>query len=138
VLLSIRGLMPTYGHHLILEAFAQARPRLNATSILVFKTLAAVKEYEAQLHRRAEELGVDQWVRWLADVPFAQMPAVYALADLIVNYPAMDAFPVTFMEAAACGRPVITCRLPSYKARLPRNALTWSSRKTCQLWLRLW
>jgi len=115
VLLSIRGLMPTYGHHLILEAFAQAQPRLKAAPILVFRKFAAVEAYEAELCRQVEELGVGQWVRWLDQVPFDQMPAVYALADLIVSYPAMDAFPVTFMEAAACERPVITCRLPSYQ-----------------------
>jgi glycosyltransferase involved in cell wall biosynthesis len=66
ILLSIRGLRPTYGHHLILEAFAQAYPRLNAASILVFKTLAAVESYEAELRRRAEDLGISQSVRWLS------------------------------------------------------------------------
>jgi len=115
VLLSIRGLMPTYGHHLILEAFAQAQLRFKSAPILVFRRFAAVEAYEADLRRQVEELGVGQWVRWLDQVPFDQMPAVYALADLIVSYPAMDAFPVTFMEAAACERPVITCRLPSYQ-----------------------
>lgn len=115
VLLSIRGLMPTYGHHLILEAFAQALPRLNVAPILVFRKFAAVEAYEAELRRRVEELGVGQWVRWLDQVSFDQMPVIYALADLIVSYPAMDAFPVTFLEAAACQRPVIAGQLPSYQ-----------------------
>jgi len=115
VLLSTRGLSPTYGHHLILDAFAQARLRLKTNSILMFTTFAANKTYEAKLRRRAEELGISGVVRWVESIPFDQMPALYALADLIVNYPTMDAFPVTFLEAAACERPVITCLLPSYQ-----------------------
>ena len=50
----------------------------------------------------------------MEEVPFAQLPEIYALADVIINYPSMDTLPVTFMEAAACERPVVTSRLPSY------------------------
>jgi glycosyltransferase involved in cell wall biosynthesis len=39
---------------------------------------------------------------------------VYALADVVLNFPRMDGFPVTFLEAAACQRPVISGRLPAY------------------------
>lgn len=115
ILLSPRALMPNYGHHLVLEAFAQARPHLDTDLILVFRTIAAIQAYETEIRRRAEELGVSKSVRWLGQVAFEQMPEVYAFADLVVNYPAMDAFPITFLEAAASERPVITCRLPSYQ-----------------------
>ncbi len=115
VLVSIRALRVIHNHHLILDAFARALARVQTDVFLVFKTYDVWDpSYEAALRRRAEKLGVESFVRWMADVPHARLPEIYALADVIVNYPRMDAFPVTLMEAAACERPVITCRLPSY------------------------
>lgn len=120
VLLSIRAWKPIYNHHSILEAFSQARLRLKRNSLLVFKTYELTRypdlqRYEIGLRKRVQELGLADSVRWLGEVAFEQMPEIYALADIILNYPTMDAFPVTFLEAAACERPVITCRLPSYE-----------------------
>jgi glycosyltransferase involved in cell wall biosynthesis len=43
------------------------------------------------------------------------MPGVYALADIVVNYPSSDAFPSTLLEAAACARPVITSAITAYR-----------------------
>ena len=54
-------------------------------------------------------------MRWVDDVPLAELPAIYAMADVVVNFPSMDAFPVTLMEAAACGRPIVTGLLPAYR-----------------------
>jgi D-inositol-3-phosphate glycosyltransferase len=118
VLLSIRGWSPTYRQEAILEAFARALPRLRAEAILVFKILkrggADPALYESRMRALAETLGVSHVVRWMDQVPLDQLPAIYSFANVIVNYPYMDAFPVTFLEAAACECPVITCRLPAY------------------------
>ena len=120
VLLSPRTWRPHSGHHIILEAFSQARSRLKTNSVLVFKMSTRIGNpghalYEMDLRRRAEQLGIAQSVRWIEEVPFAQLPGLYAFADVIMNYVSTDTFPVTFLEAAACERPVITCRLPSYR-----------------------
>jgi glycosyltransferase involved in cell wall biosynthesis len=120
VFFSIRAFQEHYGHHIILEAFARAQARSGRQAVLVLKKyntenpLGSGLSYEDALRRRAEELGVGPQLRWLEDVPDSQVPQLYALADAIVNYPVMDAFPVTFLEAAACETPVISCRLPSY------------------------
>ncbi len=53
-------------------------------------------------------------VRWIDPVPEERLPDVYALADVVVNFPRMDGLPVTFFEAAACARPVLSRRLPAY------------------------
>jgi glycosyltransferase involved in cell wall biosynthesis len=118
VFLSGRAFQDRYNHHLILEAFAQALGRLSTRPILLFKKFnsgkAPASAYETSLRRRADALGVSSQLRWLAEVPYDQLPELYALVDAVVNFPVMDAFPVTFLEAAACERPVITARLPSY------------------------
>jgi glycosyltransferase involved in cell wall biosynthesis len=120
VLLSIRAWSPVYGHHHILEAFAQAFPHLRVPSVLLFKTLnksgyADAELYEEHIRCRVESLGLAQHVRWLEPVPYEQLPEIYSLADVVLNYPSMDAFPITFQEAAACERPVISVRLPAYE-----------------------
>ena len=43
------------------------------------------------------------------------MPGLYALADVVINYPSTDALASTLVEAAACARPVITSDLPAYR-----------------------
>lgn len=118
VLISIRGWSPLYRHGSILEAFARALPRLTREVVLVFKILRRAGTdralYEKEIRALAEKLKVDRVVRWMEEVPLEQLPEVYSFADVIMNYPTMDAFPVTFLEAAACECPVISCRLPSY------------------------
>jgi glycosyltransferase involved in cell wall biosynthesis len=118
VLLSIRAWLPLYRHESILKAFARALPQLNSKAVLVFKFLhrpiVNPNLYENELRDLAEKLGVSQMVRWMDEVPLHKVPEVYSFADVILNYPSMDAFPVTFLEAAACERPVISCQLPAY------------------------
>lgn len=118
VLLSIRAWSPLYRHESLLEAFARALPRLSHEAVLVFKILKSPNMdrtfYEKKMRDLAEKLGVTRMVRWMEEVPLNLLPEVYSFADVILNYPSMDAFPVTFLEAAACERPVISCRLPAY------------------------
>lgn len=119
VILSARSLAPLYRHDVILAAFARARPRLSRPAVLLFKRYnpssgAEAAACEIALAQRARALGVEEAVRWIDPVPAEQLPEVYALADVVLNFPRMDGFPVTFLEAAACQRPVISVRLPAY------------------------
>jgi glycosyltransferase involved in cell wall biosynthesis len=119
VLLSVRGWKPLYRHEDILEAFAEAVPRLKSEAVLVFKMLRRIGTdpllYEKEIRKKAENLNVAGMVRWMEEVPLDRLPEIYSFADVILNYPAMDAFPVTFLEAGACECPVISCRLPAYE-----------------------
>ncbi len=120
VVLSGRGWAPIYQHHLILEAFARARPRVGSDTVLVFLGMGRTgyqsrAQYYQEARAQATRLGVMDAVRWVPVVPFEQMPAIYGMADLVVNYPSQDAFPSTLLEAAACECPIVTSWLPSYK-----------------------
>ncbi len=119
VILSIRACLARYGHETILEAFARALPKLNGEAILIFRRYSPDREeaerLESHLNQKASSLGVSDRIRWMDACPHSQIPELYALSDLIVNYPDHDAFPVTFIEAAACCRPVVSCRLPAYE-----------------------
>ena len=116
VIVSIRALMARYNHHLILEAFAIALPRFTYPTFLLFKNYNPITPtYMNELIQKAKQLEIEQFVRWLDYVPHSKMPEIYYMADLIVNFPSIDAFPVTFLEAAACECPLVTCRLPAYE-----------------------
>ncbi|HSN76678.1 MAG TPA: glycosyltransferase [Anaerolineae bacterium] len=118
VVLSPRGWSQTYGQQYIMRAFADAYYRLGRPLVLVLMGLGRTKQPE-RLAREVLDLGVSLGVshaiRWIPEVPYEDMPGVYALADIVVNYPWYDTFPSTLLEAAACARPVITSDLPAYR-----------------------
>ncbi len=119
VLYSARALHPLYNHHLILKAFAAAVQRSCAQGFLVFKPYNAVGQgYEEGLRQSAEDLGVSSRIRWISELEAGRIHEVYALCDIVVNFPAMDSFPAVFLEAAACERRILTCWHPTYGSRL--------------------
>ncbi len=118
VLLSPRGWARNYGQHDIMRAFAAACHRLNRPLVLVLMGMGRMKRPETmgqEVHDLGVSLGVGHAIRWIPQLPFEEMPGVYNLADIVVNYPRSDAFPSTLLEAAACARPVITSDLPAYR-----------------------
>ncbi|MEH2154987.1 glycosyltransferase family 4 protein [Nostoc sp.] len=120
ILLSPRGWSQVYNHEQIFAAYAQAFPQFTKPTVLVFLKLGraggeeAVAIYET-IRNKAEELGLLENLRWMPALPYNFMPTGYNLADVIINYPATDAFPSTLIEAVACERPVITCDLSAYR-----------------------
>lgn len=117
VILSPRTLRPLMGHHHILEAFAQIahEPSVPEAVLVIKRFLPSDAGYENALRQQAAALGVEDRLYWLDEVPNDTMPVHYALSDVIVNYPEQDGFPVTFFEAAACKRTVISADLPAYR-----------------------
>lgn len=118
VLLSPRGWSQTYGQRHIMQAVVQASQRLDQRLILVFLGMGRIKRPEslaAEVLETGRSLGAGATIRWIPEVPHDDMPGVYNLADIVLNYPSSDAFPATLLEAAACGRPVISSDLPAYR-----------------------
>ncbi|MCM0081187.1 glycosyltransferase family 4 protein [Geomonas sp. Red32] len=120
VFLSPRGWGESNGHHLILEAFARALPAMGGNGILLFKIFNRVSfgdhlKYESELKRRVEELGIAGQVRFMEEVSAELLPQVFALSDVVVNYPSRDTLPITLAESAACGKSAISVMLPSYR-----------------------
>jgi phosphatidylinositol alpha-1,6-mannosyltransferase len=67
---------------------------------------------QSELERMAHRLGVSQQVRFLTDVPDADLPALYNNAEIYlgVSRPAelmMEGFGISLSEASACGVPVV-------------------------------
>ena len=118
VLLSPRGWSEVYGQREIMQAFATAYHKLGRPMVLVFLGVGRIKRPEILAREVLDlgaRLGVGHAVRWIPEVPYLDMPGLYNLADIVLNYPSTDAFPSTLLEAAACARPVITSDLPAYR-----------------------
>lgn len=117
ILLSIRALGLGYNHDLIIQAFARVIQEVTLPAYLIIKNYNNFDPaYRTELQYLIRQLGIEAHIRWIQEyIPDAEVPVLYKLSDLIINYPRFDAFPVSFTEAAAAARPVISCLLPAYE-----------------------
>ena len=102
-LLSARNLEPYYRVDVTLEAFALLRARFPEATL----TIAGDGSERGRLMRRAAVLG-DDGIRFVGRVPPADMPALYADADIFVNSSVVDNQPLSVLEAFAAGLPVVS------------------------------
>jgi glycosyltransferase involved in cell wall biosynthesis len=100
-LLSARNLEPHYRVDVTLEAFALLRERFPDATL----TIAGDGSERSRLARRAASLG---GVRLVGRVWPADMPALYAEADVFVNSSVIDNQPLSVLEAFAAGLPVVS------------------------------
>lgn len=126
VFVSIRAVGERYGHRYVLEAFAQAIASTRKEAVLVFieYNKRSSDDNVAELRAYSERLGIADKVRWAEPFDQENVREIYAFADLTINYPLMDAFPVTFIEAAACCCRVVSCRLPAYEGTFAEEFFT--------------
>lgn len=117
VYLSARQLGALYRPAEIIHAFASMPVAVRDKSYLIVRTFGhSVGTSVPELRRLTDELGIAPRVRWVGSMAYEEQPGLFAAADLAVNFPEMDAFPVTILECLACGVPVLTNRLKAYES----------------------
>lgn len=128
VFLSARQLGAIYRPGEIIAAFAGMPAAARERSYLIMRTFGhSVGTSLTTLQRQIEDLGIAPRVRWVGGMPYEQQPGLFVAADFTVNFPQMDAFPVTFLESLACGVPVLTNRLQAYDSNGAAPYLTFSN-----------
>lgn len=128
VYLSARQLGALYRPAEIIRAFASMPADVRDKSYLIIRTFGhSVGTSVPDLQRLAEELGIAPRVRWVGSMAYEEQPGLFAAADLAVNFPEMDAFPVTILECLACSVPVITNRLKAYESHGVTSYLTFTA-----------
>ena len=109
--LSIRAVAPLYHHETVIEAIA----RLAAQGIR--PELVLVRMGDAELLGRLEALarqrGIGDQLTVLDRVEHEALPDLYRSGDVLVSVPETDSFPVTLLEAMACGLPAVVSDLPA-------------------------
>ena len=114
ILLSVGALRPQQGVDLLLDAVARLAGRFPALRYVV----AGKGFYEEALRRRAADLGLANRVTFAGYVPDAELPLYYAACDVfamlhrrVEESGEEMCFGLVFLEAGACGKPVIGSRL---------------------------
>jgi teichuronic acid biosynthesis glycosyltransferase TuaC len=105
LLLSVGNLHEHKGHGLVIEALARLRaePQWAETRLLV----VGAGPDEQQFKARAQALGVADVVRWVGQVPNAELKQWYSAADALVLASSREGWPNVLLEAMACGTPVV-------------------------------
>lgn len=112
IILAPRAIRPLYRQEIVVEALA-ALSTPSRRPIAIMSARQADAGYLAALLSRARDLGVADQLRVLDDVAHEELPNLLRLADAVVSVPDSDSFPVTILEAMACGRPVVASDLPA-------------------------
>jgi glycosyltransferase involved in cell wall biosynthesis len=103
-LLSVGQLLPYKGHGYLLDAVAQLAPSLPALRLTIVSHQHDLRDdYE----RRIDELGITDRVSFAGPFATEELAARYGACDIYVQPSLAECFPVTVLEAMACGAPVI-------------------------------
>jgi glycosyltransferase involved in cell wall biosynthesis len=114
VVLAPRWLRPIYRQDVVVRALRD----LPVDVAVVFTTQGADPSVLGRMRSLAGTLEVDDRIRFVDGIEHSEMPAYLRLADAIVSVPESDTFPVTAMEAMACGKPLVLSDLPSIREGL--------------------
>jgi teichuronic acid biosynthesis glycosyltransferase TuaC len=103
-LVSVGGLIPRKGHDLTIAALAH----LPEWTLLI----AGEGPERAALLAQAASLGLASRVKLLGPLPHAELPRLYAAADLSVLSSAREGWANVLLESMACGTPVVASPIP--------------------------
>ncbi|HKP79519.1 MAG TPA: glycosyltransferase [Phenylobacterium sp.] len=98
-LLCVGSLIPRKGHDLVLAALAQL-PDCNLV-------VAGDGPRRAELESQARRLGVQGRVRFLGEIAHADLPDIYAAADVLLLASTREGWANVLLESMACGTPVV-------------------------------
>lgn len=104
-----------------LDWLLRALPQIPARLIV-----AGTGPMAVEWQRLASQIGVSDRIAWLGEVPDADLPALYHLADLFVlpaSQPA-EAFGLVQVEAMAAGLPVVSTELGTGTSYVNKNGVT--------------
>jgi glycosyltransferase involved in cell wall biosynthesis len=113
-LICIGHLIARKGQQYAIEALA----RLPEASL----TLVGDGPDRARLESLARRLGVAKRIRFLGARPHAELPALIAEADVMVLPSASEGLANAWVEALACGVPVVTCDVGGARDAIDRPA----------------
>ena len=110
-ILTVARLVPRKGHDKVLQALAQLAREVGELRYLI---VGRGPEQQG-LQFKASELGLSHLVEFVGYVPEEELPDYYNLCDVMVmpnqeERGDLEGFGMVFLEANACGKPVIASR----------------------------
>jgi len=98
ILASVGHLIERKGHHLVIEALTHLPENITLL-------IAGDGPERANLERCAQQLGVEERVKFLGRIAHEKLPEIYNAADCLVLASSREGWPNILLEAMACGTP---------------------------------
>lgn len=108
VLVSVGGLTERKGFHRVIEVLPQLRARYPGLLFLVIGGASAEGDWGPQLRRQVEEAGLESCVRFLGAISPEALRVPLSASDVFVLATRNEGWANVFLEAMACGLPVVT------------------------------
>lgn len=108
VLVSVGGLVERKGFHRVIELLPELLQRFPDLHYLVIGGACAEGDLTQFLHEMVARLGLRERVHFLGSMPPAELHRPLSAADVFVLATANEGWANVFLEAMACGLPVIT------------------------------
>jgi glycosyltransferase involved in cell wall biosynthesis len=108
VLVSVGGLVERKGFHRVIELLPALRERYPGLVFLVVGGPSPEGDFSAELRRQVAALGLEDAVRFLGPWPPERLREVLSAAEVFVLATANEGWANVFLEAMACGLPVVT------------------------------
>lgn len=108
VLISVGGLVERKGFHRVIAELPELRRRWPGLVYLVVGGASAEGDNRAELEAQVAELGLTGCVRFLGRMPAEALKGPLSAADVFVLATRNEGWANVFLEALACGVPVVT------------------------------
>ena len=108
VLVSVGGLVPRKGFHRVIERLPALVARHPGLRYLIVGGASPEGDNGAELRRQVAALGVQAHVVFTGPLPPEQLSVPLSAADVFVLATANEGWANVFLEAMACGLPVVT------------------------------
>lgn len=115
VILSLRQFKPQSNLETLIHAIPGVLKEVPGTVFILKTYLTPANPYEARLRCLVKDLGVDEHVRFLSDLPAEEIPVLYNLADIVVSLRETDSAACSILEAMACKVPIVASDISSMR-----------------------
>jgi glycosyltransferase involved in cell wall biosynthesis len=108
VIVSVGGLVERKGVHRVIEQLPALRQRQPGLVYLVVGGASPEGDMRAELEQQVQRLGLGEAVRFLGALPPDELKRPLSAADVFVLATRNEGWANVFLEAMACGLPVVT------------------------------
>ena len=123
VLISVGGLVERKGFHRVLECLPQVRLEFPGLQYLVVGGPSPEGDWTERLKALVQSLKLDDCVRFLGPVAAQELHKVLSAADVFVLATRNEGWANVFLEAMACGLPVVTTDVGGNREVVSADAL---------------
>lgn len=111
LLISVGGLTERKGFHRVIATLPELLKQQPDLHLVIAGGATPEGNNEAELREQVRQLGLEGRVWFLGQIPPDQLRFVYSAGDLFVLATRFEGWANVFLEASACGLPIVTTRV---------------------------